>query len=91
MRNEISLVMGFPTRPGQDAEAIIDKRTFALVTKDTNEWVKDPSQESAVLTAFRSGSKVVVKSTSARGTSLKDEYSLSGISAALQQLARECP
>lgn len=91
VRNEVSFVMGFRTRPGQDAEAAVDSRKFALVTKEANAWIKDPSQEAAVLAAFRSGSKVIVKSTSARGSSLTDEYSLSGISAALQQLSRECP
>lgn len=91
VKNEISFVMGFPTRAGKDADAIVGDRTFTLVTKDTNAWIKDHNQESAVLAAFRNGAKVIVKSTSARGSNLTDEYSLSGISAALQQMARECP
>lgn len=91
VRSEISLVMGFPTRPGQDAQAVIDGTTFALVTSGANAWVKDAGQEAAVLGAFRAGSKLTIRSTSARGSSLTDEYSLSGVSAALQRLARECP
>ncbi|MFC0217897.1 invasion associated locus B family protein [Pseudochelatococcus lubricantis] len=91
VRNEISLVLGFPARPGQDAQAVIDGKSFPLVTKAENAWVKDTAQEAAVLAAFRSGSKLSIRSTSARGSSLTDEYSLSGVSAALQQLARECP
>lgn len=91
VRNEVSLVMGFPTRPGQDAEAVIDSRSFALVTKGPNAWVKNHAQEATVLNAMRAGSKLIVKSASARGSSLTDEYSLSGVTAALQRLARECP
>ncbi|MGI6245713.1 MAG: invasion associated locus B family protein [Pseudochelatococcus sp.] len=91
VRNEISIVFGFPTRPGQDAQAVVDGATYLLVTKGENGWVKDPAQESAVLAAFRAGSRLSLRSTSARGSSLTDEYSLAGVSAALQQLARECP
>ncbi|MBB3807964.1 invasion associated locus B family protein [Pseudochelatococcus contaminans] len=92
VRNEISFVMGFPTRPGQDAQATVNGgATFALVTSGANVWVKDAAQENAVLAAMRGGSKLTVKSTSARGSSLTDEYSLAGVSAALQRLARECP
>ncbi|MGV6875059.1 invasion associated locus B family protein [Pseudochelatococcus sp. B33] len=92
VRNEISLVMGFPTRPGQDAQAIVDGGTpFALVTSGPNVWVKDAGQEGTVLAALRGGSRLVIRSTSARGSNLTDEYSLSGVTAALQRLARECP
>lgn len=91
VRNEISLVMGFPTRPGQDAEAQVDGAPFALLTKGPSAWIKNRGQEGALLAAMRAGSKLTVRSTSARGSSLTDEYSLSGISAALQRLDQECP
>lgn len=92
VRNEISLVMGFPTRPGQDAQAIIDSSApIPLVTSGPNVWVKDAGQEGAVLAALRGGTKLVIRSTSARGSNLTDEYSLAGVTAALQRLARECP
>ena len=92
VRNEFSLVMGFPTRPGQDAQAVINGgATFALVTSGANVWVKDAGQEAALLAALRGGSKLTIRSPSARGSALTDEYSLAGVSAALQRLARECP
>jgi hypothetical protein len=40
--------------------------------------------------ALKAGSKMVVKGTSRRGTNTIDEYSLAGISAALDSVAKAC-
>jgi invasion protein IalB len=90
VRNEISLVMGFPTKEGVDAEAVIDDASFALVTKETNAWVKNPAEEPRVLAAFKAGAKLVVKSQSRRGSKLSDEYSLKGFTQALERATSEC-
>lgn len=90
VRNEISLVMGFPTKEGSDASATVGDAKFALVTKEANAWVKNPAEEARVLAAFRGGSKLVVVSQSRRGNSLTDEYSLAGFTQALDRAAAEC-
>jgi invasion protein IalB len=90
VRNEISLVMGFPTKEGVDAQAIVGEATFALVTKEANAWVKNPAEEPRVLAAFKGGAKLVVKSESRRGSKLSDEYSLIGFTQALDRAASEC-
>ncbi|CAH1657311.1 invasion associated locus B family protein [Chelatococcus asaccharovorans] len=90
VRNEISLVMGFPTKEGAEASATVGDAKFALVTKDTNAWVKNPAEEARVLAAFRGGAKLIVKSQSRRGSNLTDEYSLAGFTQALERAAAEC-
>jgi hypothetical protein len=52
--------------------------------------MKSPNDEAKLLAAMRDGSKMIVKGTSRRGTLTTDEYSLKGISAALDKIASEC-
>ncbi len=44
----------------------------------------------ALIEAMKKGSKLTVTSTSSRGTDVTDFYSLSGITAALDAITKEC-
>ncbi|MBB6169172.1 invasion associated locus B family protein [Chelatococcus composti] len=90
VRNEVSFVMGFPTRENVDARATVGDASFALVTKGEHAWVKDPAQEGQVVTAFQRGAKLVVNVESRRGNKLTDEYSLSGFTQAWKRVNDEC-
>lgn len=91
VRNEVSLVMGFATKDGADAQAVVGPAAFALVTKLSNAWVKNPAEEGQVLAALARGDKLVVKAESKRGNKLSDEYSLKGFGQALDRVKKECP
>jgi invasion protein IalB len=91
VRNEVSLVMGFPAKDGVDATAAVGQTNFALVTKVANAWVKNPAEEGRVIDALKKGDKLVVRSESKRGSKLTDEYSLKGFNEALARVQRECP
>ena len=45
VRNEVALVMGFPTRESGPAQASIGQATYALLTKEQNAWLKNPAEE----------------------------------------------
>jgi hypothetical protein len=53
--------------------------------------VENPADEGVLVAAMRSGSTMSVQGTSSRGTVSTDTYSLSGVSAALDAIAKECP
>jgi invasion protein IalB len=91
VRNEISLVMGFPAKEGVDALAAVGQANFALVTKVANAWIKNPAEEGRVIDALKKGDKLVVRSESKRGSKLTDEYSLKGFNEAFARVQRECP
>jgi invasion protein IalB len=91
VRNEISLVMGFPAKEGADAMAAVGQSNFALVTKVANAWIKNPAEEGRVIDALKKGDKLVVRSESKRGSKLTDEYSLKGFNEAFARVQRECP
>ena len=90
VRNEVALVLGFAAKENGPAEAAIGNASYALITKATNAWLKNPAEEGqAIATMARSGT-VTVKTQSARGSSLTDRYSLTGFGKALEHARKEC-
>jgi hypothetical protein len=91
VKNEIAVMMGFPTKDGGAGEATIGTAKFNLVTKDKNAWVKNPAEEAQVVAAMGKAQSLVVKASSARGNQSTDRYSLNGFGDALARVRKECP
>ena len=72
------------------ALTVDDNKNFRLFTQGETAWAKDADTDKALVTAMRSGSRMVVKGTSTRGTLTTDTYSLSGFSRAYERASREC-
>ncbi|MEA3137618.1 MAG: hypothetical protein QOC71_1899 [Thermoplasmata archaeon] len=90
VRNEVAVVLGFATRDGAEAEAVVGQSTYALITKGTNAWIRNTTEESQVIAAFSKGQSVTVKATSGRGNPSTDRYSLNGFGPALDRARKEC-
>jgi invasion protein IalB len=90
IRNEVSVIMGFPMRNGSEASITVNGAPFTAYTKEDGAWIRETSEESRLVDAMRKGRDLVVKGTSGRGNVTTDSYSLSGISAALDKVAEEC-
>ena len=91
VKNEVSVIVGYPQKPGYDAEAAIDgSAKYALYTQDDGAWVKNAAQEAQMVDALRKGGQMVIVSESSRGTKTTDTYSLKGVSDALDKVAAEC-
>jgi hypothetical protein len=61
VRNEIALVMGFPTKEDGPAEAVIGSTNYALLTKEANAWLKNPAEESQAIATMSRGQNLLVK------------------------------
>ncbi len=90
IRNEVSIIMGFPMKDGGDAQAEVGSVDFDLVSKGSNAWVKNPAKEGELIEAMKKGAKLVVKAPSTRGNLTTDSYSLHGLSQALERVDKEC-
>lgn len=90
VRNEVSVIVGYPQKPGHDATAAIGSSTYAMYTQNDGAWIKNAAEEAQMVETMRKGSDLVVKSESARGTKTTDTYSLKGIAQALDKVAEEC-
>lgn len=90
VRNEVAINLGYATKDGSAATAEIDGDGWELITKGQNAWVKEQSREREFVGALRGGAKLVVKASSAKGTSTTDTYALKGLADALARVAQEC-
>jgi Invasion associated locus B (IalB) protein len=90
VKNEVSVVIGYPFQPDSKASAEVGSDKFTLFTKDDGAWVENAAEESRLVAAMRAGASMKIKGTSQRGTDTSDNYSLQGISAALDRIAQEC-
>jgi hypothetical protein len=90
VRNEISVIIGYPLKSGSEATAEIGSTRFVLQTRGDNAWVKDAGDEARMVEAMRHGADVVIAGVSGRGTQTTDRYSLKGITQALDRAAQDC-
>jgi invasion protein IalB len=90
VKNEVSVIVGYPQKPGHDATAAIGSATYTMYTQNDGAWVKNAAEEAQMVETMRKGADLVVKSESARGTKTTDTYSLKGIAQALDKVAEEC-
>jgi invasion protein IalB len=90
VREEVSVIMGFPMKEGS-GRAEIGGTGFALIATGANAWIKNQAEEAKFVDALKKGSKLIVKAASLRGHVTTDSYSLNGLSQALERVEKECP
>jgi len=91
VRNEASAIIGYTFQPDSDVTVDIDGQKFKMFTREDNAWFNDRNSEAAFIEAMKAGTTMVVKGTSSRGTVIDDTYSLSGVTAGLDAIAKGCP
>jgi hypothetical protein len=91
IRNEASTIIGYPFADNVKVTVEIDgANSFTMFTDKDSAWIENPAQEAALIAAMQKGNRMTVVGKSRRGTLTTDTYSLSGISAALDAIAKEC-
>jgi Invasion associated locus B (IalB) protein len=90
VRNEVSVVIGYPFKPGYEASVDIGSNKYAMYTQADGAWVKNPAEEARMIDAMRKGADLVVTGESGKGTKSTDRYTLRGLAQALDRVAAEC-
>lgn len=90
VKNEVSVIVGYPQKASVDATATIGTANYAMYTQNDGAWVKNAAEEAQMVDAMKKGTDLVVKSVSEKGTQTIDTYSLKGLSQALDKVAEEC-
>jgi hypothetical protein len=88
--NEVSIIIGYPFKPGTEASAAVGSTSYALYTQQDGAWIKNAPDEAQMVDAMRAGQSAVVKGVSAKGTQSTDTFSLKGLSQALDRVGQEC-
>ena len=90
VKNEVSVIIGYPFKSSSDATAEIGTTKFAMYTQNDGAWIKNVAEEARMVEAMRKGADLMVKGTSGRGTQSTDQYSLKGLAQALDKIEQEC-
>jgi invasion protein IalB len=103
VRNEVSFMVGYPFKTSSDAAAEIGSAKFEMYTQNDGAWVghrcqstntaclsENVAEEARMVEAMRKGSELVIKGTSVRGTASTDQFSLKGLTEALNRANQEC-
>ena len=88
VRNEISVVIGYPFKG--DATAEVGTTKFAMYTQNDGAWIKNVAEEARLIDAMRKGADLTIKGTSTRGTQSTDTFALKGLTQAMDRVAQEC-
>jgi len=90
VKNEVSVIIGYPFKSSSDATAEIGTTKFAMYTQNDGAWIKNVAEEARMVESMRKGADLTVKGTSGRGTQSTDQYSLKGLAQALDKSEQEC-
>jgi hypothetical protein len=90
VKDEISLIIGYPIKPNTEVTAAVGATSFALYAQEDGAWIKNAPDEPKMIDAMRKGGDVVVKGESGKGTKTTDTFSLKGIAQALDRIGQEC-
>jgi invasion associated locus B (IalB) protein len=90
VREEVSVIIGYPFKPGSDAAVTVGAANFALYTQNDGAWIKNAAEEARMVEAMKKGADAVLKGESGRGTKTTDTFSLKGLEQALTRIGQEC-
>lgn len=87
----VSFDAGYVYKDGAEVTVLVGPQSFTLFGQGEQAWARESNGDAQLVKAMRTGSTLVVKSTSSRGTATTDTYSLKGVSAALDAINKACP
>ena len=78
---------GYPMQDNSKVVLNIDGKEFSMFTRGPNAWLETPTMEPAVVSAMKAGSKMSISAVSRRGTQTSYAYSLSGVTASINDIS----
>ena len=88
--NEVSIMIGYPLKPGSESTLEVGGARYAMYTQGDGLWIKNAAEEERMVEALRKSADVTVKGVSAKGTETSDTFALKGLAQALDRLAQDC-
>lgn len=90
VKGETSILVGYTFKENSSVVVDVDGKKFTMFTKGDGAWMENPAQEASLLQAMRAGRAMTVSGTSSRGTETTYRFSLSGVTAASNQVSQSC-
>lgn len=83
---EPQFTVGYPFKDESKVALVIDGKTFTMFTVGSNAWMENRTEEQQVIDAMRAGQDMSLSGFSRRGTNTVYTYSLSGVTASLNEI-----
>ncbi|MFV0472894.1 MAG: invasion associated locus B family protein [Pikeienuella sp.] len=90
VKNEVSMIAGYPFRGGSSVKVAIGSDSFEMFTEGEGAWADSSESDGKIVDAMRRGSAAEITGVSTRGTTTIDRFSLSGFTAALDEARALC-
>ncbi len=87
---EVSTIIGYPFKEQTTVNVKVDGTDFELFTNGDGAWADTSAKEKKIVTAMKTGKKLSVTGTSWKGTETTDNYSLNGLSPAMDKINSAC-
>lgn len=81
---------GYPLRPDSPPRVRVGSDRYEMFVADNDGFIENTADEDRLVRAMRRGATMRVEATSQRGTATAYEFSLSGITAALERVDSLC-
>lgn len=88
--NVVSIISGYTFKKHSEVTVSIGSKEYKLFTDGDKAWARNEKTDKAIVNAMVSGTKMVVKGESSRGTKTKDTYSLKGFTATHKSINTAC-
>jgi len=85
---EPQFIASYNFQENSKVSVTVDGKSFSMFTRGKSAWVENATDEPALIAAMRNGSEMKVAAKSGRGNPTNYAFSLKGISAALQSIAK---
>jgi Invasion associated locus B (IalB) protein len=83
---EPQFIAGYNMQENGKVTVSVGDKSFSMFTRGKSAWMENAAEEPALIAAMRGGSSMKIAATSARGTATSYEFSLKGVTKALQQI-----
>ena len=91
MKGEVQAQMGYDVKPDGNLSATIDGKAYQMRAAGKTMWLYAAADEAGFVEGMKAGRQLIVKSTSARGNDTTYTFSLSGVTAAINEARKSCP
>lgn len=90
IRGQIHLRLSRKLAQGKPITLIINDRRFELTGGEGDAWAQDARMDAAIVAAMRSGTRMFVNATDARGRRFSNTYDLAGVATAMDAASVGC-
>lgn len=90
IRGQVHFRLSREINGGRDITLIINDRRFALTGGGGDAWAQDKAMDAAIVAAMRSGARMIVNATDARGQRFSNTYDLAGAATAMDAATVGC-